>query len=232
MKHKRWITAALALALTAGGMKLGMQIAAATEGAGGTPPKAGILRRTYWKALGIKTAPLQLRVIDATTTKGIDGAGCTVAETGDRIETDQKGIAPTIQAPVFRDPRLEQMLAELHGQLTVLCYKNGYRDSVYMGVRMHEGTTTQTEVWMYPVGVGDRRIEPTFYEVPIHRLWRIQLADKYRLREEGEGPESPNLSRPDVGQVAPQEAEGYGVQSPLRAPEPPTGAPRQSPQSP
>ncbi|HYF90864.1 MAG TPA: hypothetical protein VD969_01320 [Symbiobacteriaceae bacterium] len=226
MKHRKWIAAALALALTAGGTVLGMKIAAATEGAGGTPPRVGPVRRAYWRALGIKTAPLQLRVVDAISQKGIPGAGCTIGETGDRIETDAEGIAPTIDAPVFRNPRLEQMLAELHGQLTVLCYKNGYRDSIYMGVRMHEGTTTETEVWMYPVGAGDRRVEPTLYQVPIHRLWRIQLADKYRLREEGEGPERPQLSRPDVGQVAPQEAQGYGVQSPLRTPEPPTGAPR------
>lgn len=233
MKHKKWMVAALALALTAGGMQLGMKYAAATEGAGGTPPRVGALRRAYWRALGIKTAPLKIRVMDAITLKGIDGAGCTIGETGDRIETDRQGIAPEIQAPVFRDPRLEQMLAELHGQLTVLCYKNGYRDSVYMGVRMHEGSTTETEVWMYPVGQGDRRVEPTLYQVPIHRLWRIQLADKYRLREEGEGNERPQLSRPDTGQAAPQEAQGYGVQTPLRqAPPQPDGAPRQSPQSP
>ena len=229
MKHKKWIVAALAVALTVTSMKVGMKIAAATEGAGGTPPKAGPLRRAYWRALGIKTAPLHLRVIDAITLRGIDGAGCTIAETGDRIETDAKGLAPIINAPIFRDPRLEQMLAELHGQLTVLCYKNGYRDAVYLGVRMHENVTTRTEVWMYPTSAADRRIEPSFYQVPIHRLWRIQLADKYRLREEGEGPESPNLSRPDVGQAAPQEAQGYGIQSPLRLPAPPTGAPRQDP---
>lgn len=229
MKHKKWIVAALALGLTVTGMKLGMKIAAATEGAGGTPPKAGPLRRAYWRALGIKTAPLQLRVIDATTLKGIDGAGCTIGETGDRIETDAKGIAPIINAPVFRDPRLEQMLAELHGQLTVLCYKDGYRDSIYMGVRMHENVTTESEIWMYPAGAADRRIEPTIYQVPIHRLWRIQLADKYRLYEEGEGPERPELNKPDVGQVAPQNAQGYGVQSPLRPAAPPAGAPRQDP---
>jgi hypothetical protein len=153
-------------------------------------------------------------VVDATTMKGINGAGCTIGETGDRVETDAQGMAPAIDAPIFRNPRLEQMLAELHGQLVVLCYKNGYRDSIYMGVRMHENTTTETEVWMYPYGPRDRRIEPTLYQVPIHRVWRIELADKYRLREEGEGPERPQLTRPDMGQVPPQTPEGLGVQTP------------------
>ena len=217
MKRAKWIAAALSLAIVGG--VVGYKASEAAEG-GSRPPVTGPLRRAYWRALGIKTAPLQLRVVDASTQKGIPGAGCVVGETGDRIETDDKGIAPTIDAPVFRNPRLEQMLAELHGQLTVLCYKNGYRDSVYMGVRMHEGVVTESEVWMYPTGAGDRRIEPTLYQVPIHRLWRIQLADKYRLREEGEGPESPNLTRPDVGQTAPQQDQGMGLQTPIQ-PAPP-----------
>ncbi|HLN62011.1 MAG TPA: hypothetical protein VK464_10720 [Symbiobacteriaceae bacterium] len=213
MKRRKVIATALALVLA--GSVVGYQVSnAAEKAAGTTPPKAGPLRRAYWKALGIKTAPLKLRVVDATTMKGINGAGCTIGETGDRVETDAQGMAPAIDAPIFRNPRLEQMLAELHGQLVVLCYKNGYRDSIYMGVRMHENTTTETEVWMYPYGPRDRRIEPTLYQVPIHRVWRIELADKYRLREEGEGPERPQLTRPDMGQVPPQTPEGLGVQTP------------------
>lgn len=214
MKRARLVAAGLVLALVSGA--LGAHVARAQNGS--TPPApAGPMRRLYWRALGIRSAPLQLRVVDAHTMKGIPGAGCVVAETGDRVETDENGVAPVINAPIFRHPRLEQMLAELHGQLTVICYKNGYRDAIYMGVRMHEGTMTETEVWMYPIGRGDRRIEPTFYQVPIHRLFQIQLADRYRLRDEGEGPERPELTRPDEG-PAPQESMGLGRQSPLREP--------------
>jgi hypothetical protein len=211
----KWKIAALALTFTVAGGLVGLKAVHATEeaAAGKPPAAAGPVRRMYWRAIGIKTAPLRLRTLNAITMKPVPGAGCVVGETGDRVETDANGVAPVIDAPVFRNPRLEQMLAELHGQLTVLCYKNGYRDAIYMGVRMHEGTTTEPEVWMYPVGAGDRRIEPTTYVMPIHRLWRIQLADKYRLRDEGEGPERPQLTRPGAG-VAPQETLGEGVQTP------------------
>jgi hypothetical protein len=227
MNRRKVVAAALALVL-AGGVA-GYKVSNAAERAGGTPPKAGPLRRAYWKALGIKTAQLQIRVVDATTQRGIPGAGCTIGETGDRVETDANGVAPTIDAPVFRNPRLEQMLAELHGQLTLLCYKNGYRDSIYMGVRMHDGLVTEPEVWMYAVGPGDRRIEPTLYQVPIHRVWRIELADKYRLFEEGEGPERPQLNRPDVGQAAPQQPQGGGIQTPPMAGPRPTAQPAPQP---
>lgn len=219
MKWKKWLTVALVLTVTGGAVAV---TASAQEGG---PRPAGAIRRAYWRALGIRTAPLKLRVVDAHTMKGIPGAGCTIGETGDRVETDAKGVAPEIQAPIFRNPRLEEMLAALHGQLTVLCYKNGYRDSVYVGVRMHEGAVTETEVWMTPVGPLDRRVEPTLYQVPIHRVWLIQLADKYRLREEGEGPERPDLSRPDTGRPAPQETMGGGVQTPLRTAPPPPVVP-------
>lgn len=220
MKRVKWIAAVLAMLIAGGTVAL---TASAQQGGGVRP--AGPMKRAYWRALGIRTAPLQLRVVDATTMKGIPGAGCVVGETGDRVETNEKGIAPTIQAPIFRNPRLEEMLAELHGQLTVLCYKNGYRDAINMGVRMHEGLLTESEIWMYPISPRDRRIEPTFYQAPIHRIWQIQLADKYRLKEEGEGPERPALLRPDVG-PAPQEEIGGGLQTPLRqAPPPPTVPP-------
>jgi len=213
VKRIKWL-AAVVLALAIAGGLVGYRVSEASEGAGGVKP-AGMVRRAYWRVLGIKTAQLRLSVVDAITQKGIPGAGCIVGESGDRVETDARGVAPTIDAPVFRNPRLEQQLAELHGQLTVICYKKGYRDSINMGVRMHEGVVTEPTVWMYPIGRGDRRIEPTLYQMPIHRLWQIQLADKYRLFDQGEGRESPALTRPGEG-VAPQEPMGQEPQTPIR----------------
>lgn len=219
MKTTKWMVTVLALAVGVG--LAGYGIANATSGGPAAavkpPAPAGTMKRAYWRALGIKTGKLKLRVVDATTQRPINGAGCVVGETGDRIETGPDGYAKqgVLDEPVFRNPRLEQMLAELHGQLTVMCYNKGYRDSIYVGVRMDPGATTETDVWMYRIGTGDRRIEPTLYQEPIHRLWRIRLADKYRLREEGEGPERPDLTRP-TETVPPQEPMGGGIQTPPR----------------
>lgn len=213
MKKKAWIAAALALAVTGGAV--GYSVTDASEGAK-PPAPAGTMRRMYWKALGIKSGKLRISTVDATTQKPIPGAGCVIGETGDRVETAANGVAPTIDAPVFRNPRLEEMLAELHGALTIMCYKNGYRDAISMGVRTFEGVTTTPEIWMYPIGAGDRRIEPTLYHHPEQRVWLIELADKYRLRDQGQGPERPELTRPNAG-VAPQSSEGAGVQTPPQA---------------
>jgi hypothetical protein len=213
-KRTKWIAAALVLAV-AGGF-LGFKAAGAAESS--APPPAGPLRRAYWRALGIKTSRLRLSTLDAHTQQPIPGAGCVVTETGDRVETGPNGVAPEIEAPVFRHPRLERQLAELHGQLNVICYKNGYRDAIYMGVRMHENSVTEPQVWMTRIGVGDRRIEPTLYQMPMHRIWLVQLADKFRLRDQGEGRESPALTRPNQP-PAPQEDMGKGIQPPpLRGP--------------
>ncbi len=217
MKRIRLVAVALTLILVGG--LAGFR---ASEAASGNtpPPPAGPLQRAYWRMLGIRTAPLRIRVKDALTLQGIPGAGCIIGETRQRVETDEKGIAPVIQAPIFRHPRLEEMLAELHGALTVLCYKNGYRDQVYMGLRMYDGIMNEPEIWMYPIGSGDRRVEPQLYQAPVHRLWLIRLTDKYRLFEEGEGPERPGLTRPEVVQPAPQEELGGYIQTPIR-PAPP-----------
>lgn len=221
MKRWKWLTAALALVFTLGAVGYGVTDAAEGQGQE-APPRAGAMRRAYWRALGIRTTKLQLKVVDAFTQKGIPGAGCVIGETGDRVETNANGVAPVIDAPVFRHPRLEQMLAEIHGALTILCYKNGYRDAIYMGLRMYENVTAMPEIWMTPFGRRDRRIEPTLYHQGVHRIWQIQLADKYRLLDQGEGPERPALSNPEAG-PAPAIPMGREPQTPLRTdPPPPT----------
>lgn len=210
MRHRRWLAGTL-LAAVAGGL-LAATAFAQQPGAAGRPSP---WLRAYWRALGIRTAPLRLTVVDSHTMNGLAGAACVVAETGQRVETDERGAAPEVQVPVLRNPRLEELVAQIHGQLTVICYKEGYRDAIYMGVPVYPDETTETQVWMVPYGPGDTRIEPTLYQAPVHRLHLIQLADKFRLREQGEGPERPQLSRPGA-QPAPQEAMGGGVQTPLR----------------
>lgn len=149
---RKWITVALALAVTAGAVGV-----TASARQGGGLRSAGPLRRALWRAQGIRTAPLSIRVVDATTMQGLPAVDCVVGETGDRVETDQQGVARRIQVPILRSPPREEGRAEGHGRLTLLCYRSGYRDAIYIGVRMHEGILTEAEVWMHSVGDRDGR---------------------------------------------------------------------------
>ncbi|GEO25690.1 hypothetical protein AAC03nite_14750 [Alicyclobacillus acidoterrestris] len=145
-----------------------------------------------WGYTQRKTAELRVRVIDGRSRQPISNAEVVVIETEQRLRTDANGYTPWFSAPVFRNPRYRPMVAELHGQLGVIVYKNGYRDSIHLGIRMHEGIRQQTTVWMYKIGPGDRRIEPVLYQEPYHHIWLIQLADKFRQKSQiGEGPERP-----------------------------------------
>lgn len=139
-----------------------------------------------------ETAELQVRVIDARSKQPLAGAEVVLLETEQRMTTDVNGRTPVIQAPIVRDPRYRRRLAELHGQMTLIAYKNGYRDTVFFGVRMHPGRRTEPEIWMYQITPDDRRIEPIWYMTPIHRLWLIDLAQTFRSSTQpGAGPESP-----------------------------------------
>lgn len=138
------------------------------------------------------TAKLRVRVIDGRTLQPLQGAEIVLIETEQRVNTDENGYTPWIDAPVLRNPRYRPMVAELHGQLGVIAYKNGYRDSIHLGIRMHEGFRSETTVWMYKLGPGDTRVEPVLYQVPYHHLWLVELADKFRSKSQpGEGPERP-----------------------------------------
>jgi hypothetical protein len=138
------------------------------------------------------TAKLRLRVIDGRSQQPLPGAEVVIIETEQRLITDKDGYTPWTDAPIIRNPRYRPLVAELHGQLGVIAYKNGYRDSVHLGIRMHDGTESESTVWMYKLGPGDIRIEPLLYQVPYHHLWLVELADRFRSKTQlGEGPEKP-----------------------------------------
>lgn len=142
---------------------------------------------------GQKFGDLRVKVIDGRTMKPIEGAEVVVVETEKRYHTNALGLTPWIQAPVLRSARFRFLVNELHGQLTLISYKNGYRDSIHMGVRMNEGATTKTTIWQYKIEPGpDTRVEPVLFQEPYHRLWLIQLADRFRRPSQiGEGYERP-----------------------------------------
>ncbi|WDL97970.1 hypothetical protein [Alicyclobacillus sp. ALC3] len=139
-----------------------------------------------------RSAKLRVKVIDGRTLKPLAGAEVVVIESEQRLHTDVDGQTPWFDAPLIRDPRYRPLVQELHGQLGVIAYKNGYRDSVHMGIRLNPGVDSETTVWMYKLGPGDVRIEPVLYQEPFHHLWLIRLADRYRDRSQlGEGFQKP-----------------------------------------
>jgi hypothetical protein len=140
----------------------------------------------------IPKSKLRIRVIDGRTERPIEGAEVVLIETEQRFKTGPDGFTQWMDAPVLRDPRYRPLVAELHGQLGAIAYRNGYRDSIQLGIRVHDGVRNETTIWMYRLGPGDRRIEPVLYQVPYHRLWLIELADRFRSKSQpGEGPERP-----------------------------------------
>ncbi|MCX7569753.1 hypothetical protein OS242_07230 [Tumebacillus sp. DT12] len=139
-----------------------------------------------------KTAKLVVHAMDGRTGQPLENAEIVLLETSERFKTDRTGTTPAIDAPVIREETYAEQLAQLHGQLGLIAYKNGYRDSITFGVRMHEGRVTDVTMWMYQITPGDRRVEPVFFHNPYHRLWLVRLADAYRSpTQPGEGQESP-----------------------------------------
>lgn len=136
---------------------------------------------------------LRVKVIDGRTLQPLEGAEVVVIENGQRYHTGKDGLTPWIEAPVIRNERYRLLVNELHGQLTLISYKNGYRDSIHAGVRMNEGASTKTTIWQYKITPSeDKRVEPVFYMEPYHRLWLIKLADRFRTKSQlGEGYERP-----------------------------------------
>jgi hypothetical protein len=137
---------------------------------------------------------LRVKVVDGRTFLPLNHAQVILVETGERYATDQRGLTPWIKAPVLRSARFSRLVDELHGQLSLIAYKNGYRDSIHLGVRMNEGERSKVTIWQYQIDrLRDTRIEPVLFQEPYHRLWLIKLADHFRTKTEvGEGYERPD----------------------------------------
>jgi hypothetical protein len=141
---------------------------------------------------GAKHAKLRIRVIDGRTMQSLSGAEIVIVETEQRYKTGADGYTPWFLAPIIRQPKFRPIVQELHGQLSAIAYKDGYRDSIHMGIRMHDGIENETTIWMYRIGPGDTRIEPVLYEVPYHHIFLIELADRFRNKSQlGEGFQKP-----------------------------------------
>lgn len=178
-RHARYVIVGLALAAAAGSGWFVRGLARAQP----VPPEV----------LGARTAPMQARVIDARTGEPLAGAEIVIAESGQRFTTGTDGRTPEVQVPILRDPRFPELIAEMHGELTLIAYKNGYRDTIYYGLRAEEGLKIEPEVWMYAITPEDSRLEPWEYHVPVHRLWAIQLVDRFRSQTQpGMGPQRPD----------------------------------------
>lgn len=139
-----------------------------------------------------KWAMLEVQVIDGRTHQPLRNAEVVLAETGFRTVTDGNGMTKPFPAPVIRDPRFEVPLGQLHGQLTLISYKDGYRDTVYFNVRLREGILFRTQMWMYAITPQDQRIEPYVYFYPTHHIFVMDLVQKFRSKTQpGQGPEVP-----------------------------------------
>lgn len=168
--------------------------AALAQSANSTAPAPGVSqsKAKFTPYAALPTARLRIHVIDGRTHEPLQGVEVVLAETEKRLKTDKTGMTGWFDAPVLRNERFRPLVQELHGQLTVIAYKNGYRDSIHMGIRMHEGLPSESTVWMYQIGPEDRRIEPVLYQVPYHHIWLIELADRFRRPSQiGEGWQHP-----------------------------------------
>ena len=127
---------------------------------------------------------LEVQVIDGRTKQPLRNADVVLAETGYRTVTDDRGFTKPFPAPVIRDPRFDAPLGRLHGQLTLIAYKDGYRDTVYFNVRMRQNMMTRVQMWMLQITPEDRRMEAYVYFYPTHHIFVDQLVHKFRTKDQ------------------------------------------------
>lgn len=136
--------------------------------------------------IGINTtvsASLRFKIIDQFTKQEIEGVKLVVinkdGEVIDTLLTDKNGQAEkTISAPLDKKYFSQELNPMQRGTVTLIAYKDGYRETVLFEVPVNPNDTYQP-FSMYPVVSGQRN-EPVVRIAEIHHLTIIELVDKYR----------------------------------------------------
>lgn len=89
-------------------------------------------------------------VLDGKTNAPICGATICVPETGKTYRTDENGAVGTIQVPILRDERFDDMLPKDWGEITLLVYQEGYAPYglFYLRIRKDESRAGPT-IFLY-----------------------------------------------------------------------------------
>ncbi len=70
---------------------------------------------------------ISVYAVDAYSLEPVADAVVVLPQNGMQAETDARGKAEFYNIPIEKNPFLEKLYAQNFGQITVLCYKNGYQ---------------------------------------------------------------------------------------------------------
>lgn len=80
--------------------------------------------------LSSATGKIEVTVLEANTNTPIDNATICIIETRTYETTNKYGKSPTIAVPILKNTNFDLSLERGWGEITLLVYKNGYKDNI------------------------------------------------------------------------------------------------------
>lgn len=125
---------------------------------------------------------MDVTVVDAYSLQPVEGATLVFPDAGVSVATDQAGRAQVFGLPIERHPQQNRLLAQTHGECTLLVYKAGYIPYALFYVQVTPGRVRNgPTVYLFPQYEGAPEVV-TIVESPTYE-WAKALVEKYRPQD-------------------------------------------------
>jgi len=123
---------------------------------------------------------IQPQVVDGFSERPIKEAKVVIPEIDKKFVTNSEGFTPIIRVPINIDMHYQNILPKTWGEITIIVYKEGYTDYVLFHAHVWENQSRLgPKILLFPETEGHESEPMVIVESP-HRLWVMQLIEKYK----------------------------------------------------
>jgi hypothetical protein len=128
-------------------------------------------------------AKLTVNVAEGYTDAPIEGAKVVIMETGKTYTTDKSGNTETIEVPVIRDSRFDNIIPKPWGEISLIVYKDGFLPYALFYLQVAGGQTRSGVKILLFENNSTGNSEPfSIIEGP-NRAWVDELIEKFQPTE-------------------------------------------------
>lgn len=128
-----------------------------------------------------RTGHLKINVINAYTSLPVANATVVIPEIPASYTTDELGHVTIFNIPVMPNKSMDAILKSDCGEVTLLCYAEGYIPFVLFHTHVYENSVKSPTLYMFPDGMESGRTFAALIETPSDG-WTEELLKKYEPR--------------------------------------------------
>jgi len=129
-------------------------------------------------------AKLTVNVLEGYTNTPVEGAKVVILETNKTYATDKNGNTATIEVPVIRDSRFDDIIPKPWGEVSLIVYKDGFLPYALFYLQVVDGQTRKgVKILLFENNSAGNSEPFSIIEGP-NRAWVDELVKMYQPKDQ------------------------------------------------